>query len=359
MHRGDPTRVHRIVAPAQHLDLVVLHLQLAPIHRHHSGGGDLGALREPASCPRLVEEQDVEVPRPVGERDRHHRAAVAHLPLHDALHARDHGREGPDLQLPDRSDLGAIDVAAWVVVQQRPDGLDPVRPQHVVSGITLLPAAGAAVRDPGGDRGDRVGEGEGHWSFHDGRARGVEAGRIRRTEREHRSIPVLPCGYGTPPPARRADDDRRPDRSAPGGARDGMHGVPGAGGRPAAGGACGAERGDRPPAPHDDGRAARHRSGRVPDAARPAPGHARDRERLGVVVRPVPGRRPRAARGCRSLRRPDPVPRRRHPRRALLGGGVHRRDGLDLPQRVRPSRGRARQPGVHGSARDVVLRRAG
>ena len=65
---------------------------------------------------------------------------------------------------------------------------------------------------------------------------------------------------------------------------------------------------------------------------------------------------PLSASADRNLRRPRPVHRRGHPRRARRRAGIHARVQLDLSERVRPRRRDLRWPGTPRPTRRVVLR---
>ena len=163
MDRRDPAGVHGVALGAEHFDVEVLHLQRALIEPDDPGDGHLGTDAIAGGDPRLIEEGEVKVARPVVERDRHHGATVAGLPLVDPMHPGDQGRLPADTQLLDGRHARAIDVAPRIVMQELADRSDPeCIGEDVGRGRTLLLQPHPARRDLRIDRSDRRGHRQRH-----------------------------------------------------------------------------------------------------------------------------------------------------------------------------------------------------
>jgi hypothetical protein len=143
-----------LLVPLQQLDLLIGELPPSAVQLRHAGHRNLvsGAVR--VRDPRLIEEGEVQVPRAVRERDRHHRTAVARLPLVHALDPGDHRRVLADPQLPDARDLRAVDVAAGIVMQEVAHRVDLDAAQDLGRGRALGSKTRSAVRELPVDRGN-------------------------------------------------------------------------------------------------------------------------------------------------------------------------------------------------------------
>jgi hypothetical protein len=111
---------------AQHVEGGVGHLETAlvavqlPEERHLGAGGEL------LGPPRLVEERQVEVRRPVGHHHLHQRLAPASAG-HPGAHLAHHGLDCcllADAQVGDVGALGPVEVAPGVVLEEVEDGAD-------------------------------------------------------------------------------------------------------------------------------------------------------------------------------------------------------------------------------------------
>ena len=306
--RRDPPRVHQvpIVAPEQ-LDLLVRELEPASVQLRDARDRDLVPLLVHRARPGLVEKRQVEVARAVVQRDRDHRLPAPGLPLGDPLHACDHGRVGADPELPDPRHLRAVDVAARVVVQEVADGPDPLVGQDLGRRRALRPQADPARGELAIDRADRALERQASGARLLGPDVLHAVGSTMRSMTLRRlglafacwALLAAACGSNAP---------STPARSPP----------------------------TRPLCPSSRSRTTGTRS---------ASCGARWWSTCGRRGAVPAGRRRRSSRGEPDLRRPGPVHRRGHPRRADRRG-LHARIRVDLSERVRPERGDPRRPGA-------------
>jgi hypothetical protein len=119
---------------ADQVDDRVRHLATALVELELPEEHGLGADRELAAAPRLVEERALEVARAVEHVDLDERLAVAGAAGLAALDPSDDHRLLADGEVLDLGLLGAVDVAARVVGDEVVDGLD--------RGVELLEALG-------------------------------------------------------------------------------------------------------------------------------------------------------------------------------------------------------------------------
>ena len=109
----------------EHVDDRVRHLALAPVALDLAEQRHLRARAQLAFAPRLVEEHDLEETGAVVHRRVHDRAlAVAGAARVDRSHLGVDRRLLADLELVDLGPLGAVDVAARVVLEQVEHRLD-------------------------------------------------------------------------------------------------------------------------------------------------------------------------------------------------------------------------------------------
>ena len=290
----------------EELDLLVRQLEAPAVQRARCPRPRPRTLLVHRARPRLVEEREVEVARAVVERDRDHRLPAAGLPL-----GRPASRGAitvawlPDLELADRRDLRAVDVPARVVVEEVADGLDALLGQDLGRGRPFRaqtdPACGELrdrSRSPG-CRASGLGR-EAPWS-----------GRLPRRRFYHAT-------HDAPPP--------RPRHRVLGAARRGVRRE---------------RRLTTRAAPHRLRLRSRVHARGLPACARRAARHAGRGQRLGLVVRALPGEAPLLAAAHRSygdrvrFLGVDVIDERDSAR------ALHASVRLDLSERLRPDRERS------------------